>query len=419
MDSKSSLLEQLKIDRAAAPEPARGSKTGRLVAITCAALAVLGGLAGLAFWATSRADAIPVRTAVAQSISSGGAGSPAGASILDASGYVVAMREASVSAMIIENVLSVPIQEGETVRKGQVIARLDDSNTLAALKQAEAQVAQARAALAAARIAAADARPTYLREKRELAEGLISPNAFDAEKTSYDAAQAGVAEAEQNLAVAEASVVVNERLEEETIIRAPFDGVVTAKNAQPGQIVSPSFSGGGGIADIVDMHSLQVEVDVSENYISRVHANQPAVITLDAYPDWHMPAHVIAIIPTADRSKATVKVRVAFEKLDPRILPQMGARVSFLAVAPAARGAAAPERSGVVVPSTAVAARGNTGIVYVIDGNTVESRTVRLGASTASGQEILSGLDPGATVAIGDLTKLHNGARIRITQSSL
>jgi multidrug efflux pump subunit AcrA (membrane-fusion protein) len=181
------------------------------------------------------------------------------------------------------------------------------------------------------------------------------------------------------------------------------------------------------------MNSLEVDVDVSENFISRVHAGQPATITLNAYPDWHIPAEVIAIIPTADKSKATVQVRVGFkQKGDPRVLPQMGARVSFLAEAPPAApsaggspagssssGTASPAASTAVsVPSTAVKTNGDsaTGTVFVIDGDTVSGRTVHLGARSGDNQWILSGLDSGANVAIGDFAKLHDGARVRVTQ---
>ncbi|MGH8151028.1 MAG: efflux RND transporter periplasmic adaptor subunit [Steroidobacteraceae bacterium] len=418
MDQKTSLLEQLKIDRTPEPQRARGPG-GRTALIAGIVIVVLAAIAALVFWMTSRAAEVPVHTAVATPISSAGAGSSVGASILDASGYVVALRDATVSAKGIYKVEDMLVQKGDRVKDGEIIARLDDSNARAALEQSQAQVQQARASLDGAKLAAADARPTFLREQKELAEGLISPDTFDTTKASYDAAQAAVAVAQQTLAVDEASVMVNQRYEDDTVIRAPFDGVVTDTNAQPGQIVSPQFSGGGGLAEIVDMNSLEVDVDVSENYISRVHPHQPASITLDAYPDWHIPAHVIAIIPTADKSKATVSVRVGFKEGDPRILPQMGARVSFLADASTAAGTtAAPVKSGVIIPTTAVStnSNGNTGTVYVVNGDTVASRTVRLGASTAEGQEILSGLAAGATVAIGDFSKLKNGVKIRVTQ---
>ena len=247
------------------------------------------------------------------------------------------------------------------------------------------------------------------------------PDRGDATKASYDAAQAAVGVAQQTLAVDQAAVAVNQRFEDDTVIRAPFDGIVTATNAQPGQIVSPQFSGGGGLAEIVDMNSLEVDVDVSENLISRVHPGQPAQITLDAYPDWHIPAHVIAIIPTADKSKATVSVRVGFKEGDPRVLPQMGARVSFLADAPAAgSGSASPAAANslISVPSSAVqiGSDSSTGTVFVIDGNTVAARSVQLGARSGENQWILSGLPAGTSVAIGDFSKLHDGVRVRITQ---
>lgn len=428
MDDKTSLLEKLRIDRP--PEPVntgggRGVRIGLLIAIVVVVLAA----GGVLYWRVSQAGAIPVQATVARPLaSSGSSGAPVVGSMLDASGYVVAMREATVSSQLIDKVDDVLIQAGETVKKGQIVARLDDAMYRAALDQSDAAVAQARASLAAARLAATDATPIYQREKKEAAEGLISTDAFDTEQQTYDAAQAAVKVAEENLVAAQAAVVVNQRNLDYTIIRAPFDGVVTAKNAQPGQIVSPQFVGGGGIADIVDMGSLEVDVDVSENFISRVRPGQPATITLDAYPDWHIPAAVIAIIPTADKSKATVSVRVGFKLKDPRILPQMGARVSFLADAPStdtsasgASSAAAStgaESTTVVVPSSAIESGNdtNTGSVYVINGDTVTKRTVRLGARNGDSQWILSGLEPGTSVAIGDFTKLHDGARIRVTQ---
>jgi RND family efflux transporter MFP subunit len=246
-----------------------------------------------------------------------------------------------------------------------------------------------------------------------MAESLISPETFDASKTSYDAAQSAALVAEQNLAVAKATLEINQRYEDDTVIKAPFDGVVTVKSAQPGEIVSPQFLGGGGIAKIVDMDSLEVDVDVSENFINRVHSKQPAVITLNAYPGWQIPAEVIAVIPTADRSKATVKVRIGFKQKDARIVPEMGARVSFLDQSPQPRAGAAP---GVLVPFEAVQISGDAGIVFVISGDVVERRAVRLGARTADGQTILAGLQPGSILALGDFHQLGDRSRVRIVQ---
>jgi RND family efflux transporter MFP subunit len=277
---------------------------------------------------------VAAKAAATESAASGsaasGSGAPAGGSLLDASGYVVALREATVSAKSIYKVNEVLVQEGQAVKRGEVMARLDDTNARAALEQSKAQVKQLEAALTAAKLAADDARPSFVRNQAQLAEGLISPQTFEASKASYDAAQTAALVAEQSLAVTKATVEINQRYEDDTVIKAPFDGVVTVKSAQPGEIVSPQFLGGGGIAKIVDMDSLEAEVDVSENFINRVHSKQAASITLNAYPDWQIPAEVIAVIPTADRSKATVKVRIAFKQKDPRIVPEMGVRVSFL-----------------------------------------------------------------------------------------
>jgi RND family efflux transporter MFP subunit len=345
------------------------------------------------------------------------AGTRAGATLLEASGYVVALREASVSGKSIYKVEEVLVQEGQPVKAGQVMARLDDSNTRAALEHSKAQVKQLAAALAAARVAAADARPSFVRNQKQLAQGLISRDTFDTSKASYDALETAVSVAEQNLAVARATVEVTQRYEDDTIIRAPFDGVVTVKTAQPGEIVSPQFSGGGGIAKIVDMDSLEVDVDVSENCINRVQPLQRAAVALNAYPDWQIPAEVIAIVPTADRSKATVKVRVGLKVKDPRIVPEMGARVAFLGGAAGTRAAAAPATQEVLVPPDAVQVAGNTGntaTVFVIVDNRLERRNVPLGARIPDGQILLSGVEPGARLVVGDLNGLRDGARVHV-----
>jgi len=211
-------------------------------------------------------------------------------------------------------------------------------------------------------------------------------------------------------------VDVNQRYLEDTVIRAPFDGVVTVKTAQPGEIVSPQFPGGGGIAKIVDMDSLEVDVEVSENFIHRVRPKQPATITLNAYPDWQIPAEVIAVIPTADRAKATVKVRVAFKVKDPRIVPEMGSHVSFLDGTQAAAATASAAAANVIVPPEAVQARGDAGNVFVIVEDHLKRQGVRLGARTAEGLIILTGLNAGASVAVGDLENLRDGMKVHIVQ---
>jgi RND family efflux transporter MFP subunit len=265
-----------------------------------------------------------------------------GASVLDASGYIIAQRQATVSAKNLGRVREVLIEAGQYVHAGDVVARLDDSNTMASLEAAKAQLAQATAALDAARVAVTDARPIFKRYEQQRSAAVISAQDFDAAKSSFDAAQSNFQSQEAAVAVARANLLVAQRLEDDMIVRAPFSGVVTDKAAQQGEIVSPMATSGftrTGICTIVDMGSLEAEVDVSESFLNRVHPGQPAAVRLNAYPDWAIPGNVVAIIPTADRSKATVKVRVGFKARDPRILPEMGARVSFLAgTEPAGQG---------------------------------------------------------------------------------
>jgi RND family efflux transporter MFP subunit len=408
MDDKSSLLNQLRIDRAAPPQRSGRGWLWGLVGI--AVLLVAGGGAWIVL---AGASGVPVHAVVARAAAGSGGTAANGGSLLDASGYVVALRQATVSGKAVYKVSEVLIEAGQHVEKDQIIARLDDTNSRAALDQAQAQVDQAEANLAQAKLAWADSEPIYLRNKKLVAAGWISSTAYDNSKAAYDAAQTGLAVAQRQVRVARAGLEVAQRYMDDTIIRAPFTGVVTAKSAQPGEIVSPQFLGGGGVAKIVDMDSLEVQVDVSENFINRVHAGQPATITLNAYPDWAIPAEVIAIIPTADQTKATVKVRVAFKQKDDRVLPEMGARVSFFDDAKPVAGAAA---AGVIVPADAVQGSGATGIVYIIHDDVVERRAVRLGARGADGQTVLSGLQPGASLAVADFSTLSDGAKIRIEQ---
>jgi RND family efflux transporter MFP subunit len=256
-------------------------------------------------------------------------------SILDASGYVVARRQATVSAKITGKVVAVLIEEGQRVEAGEIIARLDDANASAQVAQAAAQLEQQRANLDAVRVTLENAGPTFNRNLQQYAAKFISTQTFDDARAGYDAAQANLVVATRAVAVAEAGLAVTQRNLDDTVVRAPFGGIVTVKAAQEGEMVSPISAGGGftrtGIGTIVDMGSLEVEVDVSESFISRVDTGQPAEITLNAYPDRRIPGRVVAIIPTADRAKATVKVRVGFEQRDADVLPEMGARVAFLA----------------------------------------------------------------------------------------
>src|SRR5262245_58648057 len=382
MDDKTSLLSQLKIDRG---ETVDDASSRRWLLWTASVVLVLA-LGFGTWWLMFRPSGVPVKAAVVQQTSS--TGPAAAGSMLDASGYVVARRQATVSAKTIARVTEVLIEEGQHVDKDQIVAQLDDSTTRAALTQANAQLAQAQASLDASKVALDDQRPIFARSEQQRAAQVISQDAFDNAKAAFNAAQSDLAERERAVPVARANLVAAQRNQDDTIVRAPFAGVITVKAAQPGDIVSPSSAGGGftrtGIGTIVDMDSLEVEVDVSESFINRVRPKQPATIKLNAYPDWQIPAEVIAVIPTADRSKAIVKVRVAFKEKDERVLPEMGARVSFLSTPePAsAGGESAPAVQAVVVPNDAVQSNGDTSTVYIINGNTVERRVVRLVSRT-------------------------------------
>jgi RND family efflux transporter MFP subunit len=415
---QASLIEQLRIERAPEPAPRRAPWWWG-TSIVVAALAVSGALYA---WLPR---AIPIQVAVAEPVSGAMAVAPGAApsSILDASGYVVARRQATVSAKITGKVVDVAIEEGQRVERDEIIARLDDTNAQAGVAQARAELGQSKANFVAAEVAFANAKPTFERSEQQFVRAFISAQAFDTAKASYDAARTGLAVAARAVEVAEARLALAQRNLDDTVVRAPFAGVVTVKAAQEGEMVSPMSAGGGftrtGIGTIVDMSSLEVEVDVSENFINRVLPRQAATVHLNAYPDWSIPARVIAIIPTADRAKATVKVRVGFDLDDERILPEMGARVAFLAADDSGGGVEvtpSAAQHAVVVPKESVQVEGNTGVVFVVADGGVERRTVRLGAQSAAGQVVLAGLAAGTRLARGDLAALADGSRVRVRE---
>jgi RND family efflux transporter MFP subunit len=408
---RAALLNQLRIDRS---EPPSSGGHGKWWATGVAVIII----AASAFWYLTRPTGVPITTAMAQAAAGGTSGASAGPSLLDASGYIVARRRATVSSKVTGKVVKVMLEEGQRVEAGQVIALLDDSNWRAALSQSKAQLQQAEANVASAQTAYEDAKPIFDRAEKQKAAAVTSAQSFDESHAQFNVAHNNLLVAQRGVEMARAGVEVAQRSLEDTVIRAPFAGIVTEKAAQPGEMVSPISAGGGftrtGIGTIVDMESLEVEVDVSENFINRVRPQQPVTIKLNAYPDWDIPGSVIAMIPTADRAKATVKVRIAIGQKDPRIIPEMGARVAFLSDnEPKASDAKSPV-SGVIIPADAVSASGTTSIVFVVHGSTVERRAVRLGARVSSGQMVSAGLEPGNIVALGDLSKLSDGARVRI-----
>ena len=407
MNDKSALLDQLKIDR---DEPVEG---GRAWLMWLVVVAVLGA-AGAGAWAYFVPSNLPtVRVATAESVSSEVAAQRG--SMLDASGYVVARRQATVSSKITGKVVELLIEEGQRVQRDEIVARLDATNASAAVAQARAQLAQSRANLNQAQVAFDNAGPIFERYREQYAREIISAQEFDNARINYDAARTGLEVAARAVDVAAAQLALAERNLDDTIVRAPFAGVVTVKAAQEGEMVSPVSAGGGftrtGIGTIVDMDSLEVEVDVSENFINRVRPGQDVTVKLNAYPDWDIPAGVIAIIPTADRAKATVRVRVGLKERDERILPQMGVRVSFLTEQGSTDTVV---QRAVLIPSDAVQVNGDTGVVFVLGDDTLERRAVRLGAETAAGRVVTSGLQAGARLAVGDFAELADGLRVRI-----
>lgn len=414
VNDKSSLLDQLSIDRSAPPRRRGGG--GALVWIILGAVAVVALVAALSWFLIARPDLPRVHTATAQAASGGSA--TQGGSLLDASGYVVARRQATVSSKVTGKVTQVLIEEGQHVTAGQVIARIDNSNVRAALSQAEAQEGAAEANLKVAQVALEEAGPKYRRDQHMHEAGYLSDQSVEDARAAYDTARLNVDLVNRQAAAARANIDVYRRALDDTVVRAPFAGVVTAKAAQPGEIVAPVAGGGftrTGIGTIVDMDSLEVEVDVAESFINRVSAGMPASVKLNAYPDWDIPAEVIAVIPTADRSKATVSVRVGLKVKDPRIVPEMGARVAFLSPTPNAPAGGAKADRSVMVPFDAVETEddGQT-VAWVLSDGKVERRAVRVGARTTKGQILEAGVQPGETLVLGAEGRLKDGKSVRV-----
>jgi len=335
----------------------------------------------------------------------------ASATVLNASGYVEPRRRATVAAKITGRVTEVLVDEGMVVEAGQVLARLDDAD---ARRQADATRAGrdvARASLEEIEVNLADAQ-RRLRRSRELHEdGVASEQDLDTATAAVDALAAQLVVAERNLDAAEAQLAVAMQNLENYTIRAPFAGIAISKEAQPGEMVAPVFAGGGGISTIVDMASLEIEVDVNESYIARVTPGQPAEAVLDAYPGWRIPATVRTIIPTADRQKATVKVRLTFDELDPRILPDMGVKVAFRESAENIDDA---PRALCIVPRPAVTREGDSRVVFAVNGEKVERRAVRVGREFGSDIEILAGLSPGTLVVVEGNEDLEDGQKVKV-----
>jgi RND family efflux transporter MFP subunit len=341
-------------------------------------------------------------------------GDPAMATLLNASGYITPRRRATIAAKITARVVDVYVDEGMVVAEGQLLARLDDSDAQRRLQAARAERSATVAQIASLRVNLVDAEREWRRQEELRADGFASVQALDQARTAAESLRAQVAAVEEQVKTAEAQIAMAQQDVDNCTVRAPFAGVVVSKDAQRGEMVSPLSAGGGftrtGIATIVDMDSIEIEVDVNESYIARVEPGQRVEAVLDAYPDWRIPAKVRTVIPTADRQKATVKVRIAFDKLDPRILPDMGVKVSFLAGEQAAGRPAAKA----VIPREAARTLDGQSVVFLIRDGRVERRAVSLGIETGGEVEVTAGLAPGDQVVIGGPADLRDGQRIKV-----
>jgi RND family efflux transporter MFP subunit len=412
---KSELLKQLRIDRDAGTE-SEGPR--RRIWIGAAAVLLLVAAAA---WLLLREDALEVATEPARAIvSAAGGGS---ASVLDATGYVTARRQATVSAKITGKVRDVRIEEGQQVREGDILATLDDAEARADAGLRRAQLAASRAGVVEVEASLANAEREYQRQLGLEARQLTSASALDAVRTQAEALRARVQSQRESVRVAEQALRAAQVQLDNTIVRAPFSGVVTVKAAQPGEMISPISAGGGsirtGIGTIVDMDSLEIQVDVSEAYINRVKSGQPVEAVLNAYPDWRIPAEVIAIVPTADRSKATVKVRIALGVKDARIVPEMGVRVSFLEER---TGAGETPKTvalqGALVPQAAIRQEDGEDIVYVAGDGRAERRQVTLGGTQGDARRVTDGVSPGEQVIVDAPAALRDGSAIAVKQEA-
>ena len=371
-------------------------------------LLILGGAGGGAWYWWNRERPVEVEVVA---VSERAAGTQA--SVLNASGYVTARRRATVSSKVTGKVIEVNVEEGMAVREGQVLARLDDSSLRAGMALARAQLEAARLAIPESEVRLSEARLNLQRQQRLMKDGLTTPSAIDQAEAEVNSLAARISSLREQINVAQSQVALQQTAIDDMVIRAPFSGVALSKDAQPGEMVSPISAGGGftrtGISTIVDMRSLEIEVDVNESYINRVSAGQPVTAVLDAYPDFQIPAKVIAVVPTADRQKATVLVRIGFNELDPRILPDMGVKVTFLREADAAAPVA---QAMTLVPKGAVKTEGANSYVFLVTQDTVERRAIKTGGTDGDRLEVTAGLKGGDRVVISPPAELAEGVKI-------
>ena len=395
------------------PREERGGGQGKPLLWVLIVVGILALVGGGYYWST-RLQASQVKVVA---VTEKASGATAAGAVLNASGYVTARRRATVSSKVTGKVMDVLIEEGHPVKEGQILAHLDDSQARAALNLAESQLAASQKSMAEDQAKLAQAELNLQRREQLLKEQVVGKAEVDDARAIVESTKARIAYSQQQIAVAESQVNLQKTNLADMVVRAPFSGIVVSKDAQPGEMISPVSAGGGftrtGIGTIVDMSSLEIEVDVNETYINRVTPNMKVDAVLDAYQDWHIPAHVITTIPTADRQKATVRVRIAFDQTDPRILPDMGVKVSFLRDEPT--GAQAVQTAPrVLVPKAAVRTADGRKIVFVLKQDRVERRAISVGLEQGDQVEVVSGVVAGERVVVDGPQTLKDGDKVRV-----
>ncbi|MDE0251867.1 MAG: efflux RND transporter periplasmic adaptor subunit [Gammaproteobacteria bacterium] len=376
-------------------------------------------LAGaVVYWFVLQPSSIPsVKSTIAKSVQF----SSSQESVLEGTGYVVARRQTTVSSKTTGKVTQVYIEEGMQVSEGQLLATLDDSLQRDQLVLAEAQHEESLASLLELDVQIKQARQDLDRKQELLERSLISVDEVDQSQLRLDGFLAQKTRAEKGIEVSEAALVVQKQQLEDMKIKAPFDGIVIAKAAQPGEMISPVSGGGGftrtGICTIVDMDSIEVQVDVNEKFINRVTPDQPVTVTLNSYPDTRLPAEVIAIIPTADRARATVRVRIRLLEKDDRVLPDMGVSVSFLEQGTTVQKETLP--TGIEIAESALLYDGDQAYVWVIEeDSTISKANVEIQRSADDRIILNGGLNRNDRV-VNDVdvelqNKLVTGQRVRV-----
>lgn len=400
-------LNSLRIERDAEPQD---NESSGIYQWLIGAVLVLAAISGA--YALLRDNAITVETTTATA-STGGSIT---AAVLNASGYVVARRQATVSSKVTGKVAAVFIEEGMTVKEGQPLARLDDTTAKPIQSLAQRQLEAARKNMEESQVRLAEAQRTLQRTEKLRTDKLVSESQLDTAQSEVAAITARLEALKSEVAVAEGTVRVRNQDLDDLVVRSPFDGVVVSKDAQPGEMISPMSAGGGftrtGIATVVDMESLEIEVDVNEAFINRVKSGQKTEAVLDAYPDWTIASHVINIVPTADRQKATVRVRIGFDALDPRILPDMGVKVSFLDDA-GKKDQAVAARPGMRLPSTAVFKEADTSYVWRVNGKHAERVAVSTGGERDGQIDVTSGINGGDVIVAKQVEGLAEGISVK------